>query len=144
MLGTGITSHREIDLFLARIYHEAPDDVFELILSKCGEVDKWGHGKGGLNALRLANERCKRVVESCTTSLLMDLNGENGPGIPINIMQRFRRIEKLTCLRSDNLRSLEGCPDGLKKLKCFSSLRPLPTGLLLNDGDIGDPGLLHH
>jgi hypothetical protein len=56
------------DLFLARIYHEAPDDVFELILSNCGEVDNWVHGRGGLNALRLANERCKRVVESCTTS----------------------------------------------------------------------------
>jgi hypothetical protein len=114
MLGASTTSLREIDLFLARIYHEAPDDVFELVVSKCGEVEL-GWGRGGLNAFRLANKRCLQVVWLCATRLTY-LQVEDEPeSLPIPIIGRCRRIEEIT-FHSDNLRSLEGCPDGLKRL----------------------------
>ena len=99
---------------LRQVYHEAPDDVFELIVSECCDLDgRWG--RGGLNAFRLANRRLKQVVESCTTRLTND-NEEDGPdSLPIPIIQRCGRIDKIRCLR------------------------PLPTGLLLTDGEISCP-----
>ena len=54
---------------LRQVYHEAPDDVFELIVSKCCQFDKYGWGLGGFNAFRLANKRLKQVAESCTLPL---------------------------------------------------------------------------
>ena len=113
---------------LRQVYHEAPDDVFELIVSKCSE---YGLAWGYLNALRLANKRLKQVVESCTT-VLTNRQYEDGPdSLPIPIIQRCGRIEKITCC-SRNLRSLEGCPDGLKKLFIgnaphLSNLSPLAS-----------------
>jgi hypothetical protein len=44
---------------LRQVYHEAPDDVFELILSLCCQVVGEGWGLGGLNAFRLANKRLR-------------------------------------------------------------------------------------
>jgi len=53
-----------------RLYHEAPNDVFELIVLQCSDVvkDKWGCwvGNGGLNVL---SKRCQQVVESVATRL---------------------------------------------------------------------------
>ena len=65
----------ECHSLLRQLYNEAPDDVFELIVSKCTCLG----GTGGLNALRLANKRCKQVVESCTTKLTnrKHLNGQD-------------------------------------------------------------------
>ena len=61
---------------LRQVYHEAPDDVFELIVSKSSDI----YCRGGLNAFRLANKRLKRVVESCTTKLT-NLQIEDGLNI---------------------------------------------------------------
>jgi len=57
---------------LRQIYHEAPDDVFELIVSHCCQLNEYGWGLGGLNAFRLANKRLKQVVDSCTTMISID------------------------------------------------------------------------
>jgi hypothetical protein len=54
---------------LRQVYHEAPDDVFELIVSLCCQVYGGGWGLGGLNAFRLANKRLEQVVESCTSQI---------------------------------------------------------------------------
>ena len=116
--------------FLRQVYHEAPDDVFELIVSECCDLDgRWG--LGGLNAFRLANKRLKQVVESCTI-MLTNQQEEDGPeSLPIPVIQRCRRINTIRCL-SHNLRSLEGCPDGLKELYIdnaphLSDLSPLAS-----------------
>ena len=92
---------------LRQVYHEAPDDVFELIVSKCKKVEEYGWGLGGLNAFRLVNKRCKQVVESCTTILTNRQQADGPDSLPIPIIQRCRRIDEITCL-SHNLRSLEG------------------------------------
>ena len=51
----------ETEVAVCRIYHEAPDDVFELIVLKIPHVheDRWGRrsGKGGLNVLMPASGR---------------------------------------------------------------------------------------
>ena len=118
---------------LRQIYSEAPNDVFELIVSKCSDVDEKGWGHGGLNAFRLANKRLKRIVESCATRLT-NQDGWDGPetdgpdSLPINLSERCRRIEHIRC-NSYILGSLEGCPAGLKSL-CINgysleSLEPL-------------------
>jgi hypothetical protein len=113
---------------LRQVYHEAPD-VFEMIVSKCCRFDEIIWGLGGLNAFRLANKRFKQVIESCTT---MNRQQEDGPdSLPVNIIQKCRRIERILCL-SHNLRSLGGCPNGLKKLAIgcaphLSDLSPLAS-----------------
>ena len=69
---------------LRQVYHEAPDDVFELIASNCSGI----YGRGGLNASRLANKSLKQVVESCTTKLT-NRHREDGPdSLPIPIIHR--------------------------------------------------------
>ena len=76
---------------LRQVYHEAPDDVFELIVSKCSDMYEDGLSMGGLNAARLANKRLMKVVESCTTRLTN--RQEFGPDLlPAPIIQRCRRI----------------------------------------------------
>lgn len=111
-LDTKSSSAGQIDLGLAKIYHEAPDDVFEVIVSKLLYVRvMWS-----LNIFRLVNKRCKRFAESCTTRLT-NVDKEDGPGyLPITIIQRCRNIESIDC-QSCNLSSLEGCPRGLKRLE---------------------------
>ena len=106
--------------FLRQVYHEAPDDVFELILSKCSDIDISGWGMGGLNAFRLANKQLKHVSDSCTTRLakrqVEDGQEPDGSSIlPIPIIQKSRRVEEIRC-QIRNLRSLEGCPCRLKQL----------------------------
>ena len=108
---------------LRQVYHEAPDDVFELIVSEFSlqldlHENERGHsrwGKGGLNSLRLANKRLKQVVESCTTRLTNEQKEDGPDSLPIPIIKRCGRIEVIRCV-SHNLRSLEGCPDGLTHL----------------------------
>ena len=111
---------------LRQVYHEAPHDVFELIVSKCSELDvikrSWVlPSRGGLNAFRLANKRLKQVVESCTTKIsnyqdVYRIIRMYGPdSLPMPMLQRCRRIEHIRC-EGRNLRSLEGCPNGLKRL----------------------------
>ena len=127
---------------LSQVYHEAPDDVFELIVSKCSDVDEHGWGRGGLNALRLANNRCKKVAESCTTKLT-NLQREDGPfSLPVSMIERCVRVEEIRC-DSYNLRSLEGCPDGMTRLLIgdaphLSDLSPLSSCSRLESLDIED------
>ena len=40
-------------IFAHRFYHEAPNDVFELLVMLFSDVNENGWGKGGLNVLRL-------------------------------------------------------------------------------------------
>ena len=139
-LGSKTTSKQEIDRFLARIYHEAPDDVFELIVSKCRKIVVYRWELGGLNAFRLANKRCKQAVESCTTSLMNRLEEDGPDSLPIPIIQRCRRINTIRC-ESHNLRSLEGCPNGLKKLEIvnaphLSDLSPLASCSMMESLEI--------
>lgn len=130
---------------LRQIYHEAPDDVFELIVSKFSEPDKNGWGKGSLNTLRLVSKRCMQIVELCTTRLT-NLQEEDGPiSLPITIIQRCRKIEVITCL-SHNMKSLEGCPIGLKRLFIgdsphLSDLSPLATCSMMEILDIDDSSI---
>ena len=77
---------------LRQFYHEAPDDVFELIVSICRDV----------NAFRLVNKRFKQIVESCTTKLTnLHQQRDLGPeSLPVTLMsdafdQRCRRIEEV-------------------------------------------------
>ena len=114
----------EIKVAARRLYHEAPDDVFEMIVTTLSDVDQTGKGKGGLNVLRLVSKRCLRVVESVATRL-------TGRGdvrtLPVVVINRCKRIEHIRCGGVD---SLEGCPDGLKSLiisdgSSLESLEPL-------------------
>jgi hypothetical protein len=103
--------------------------VFELIVSKCSDV-RYGWRSGGLDASRLANRRFKQVVESGTT-WLMNHWEDGADTLPVALDQRCRRIVEITCW-STNLRSLEGCPDGLKRLHIgnspdLSDLSPLAS-----------------
>ena len=130
---------------LRRVYDEAPDDVFELIVSECCDFGDDGCGRGGLNAFRLANKRLKQVVESCTT-MLTNRQKEDGPdSLPIPIIQRCRRIEVIRCL-SHNLRSLEGCLDGLKGLVIgraphLSDISPLASCIMMDTLFIEDSSI---
>ena len=130
-LGGKNTSQGEIDCFLAQIYHEAPDDVFELIILACSNVEDDDDWKpGNFNALRLANKRCKQVIESCTTRLVY-LVGDGPESLPIPIIQRCGRMDEIRCW-SHNLRSLEGCPEELVTLVIgeaphLSDLSPLAS-----------------
>ena len=124
-MGGNGTAQGEIDL--SRIYHEAPDDIMELIVFKSSVVDEKGIGRGGMNVLRLVCKRLMRVVESCATRLTNLTNG--GPeSLPL-ALRRCLRIEHIRSY-SRNLRSLEGCPNGLKSLyiddgRSLESLEPL-------------------
>ena len=107
-----------------RVYHEAPNDVFELIVLQFPNVDEDGWGEGGLNALRLVSKRCLRVVESVATRLA---HSDNPESLPLASVNRCKRIEHIRCNR---LKSLEGCPDELKSLfirqgQYLESLEPL-------------------
>ena len=124
-----------------RIYHEAPDDVFELIILKCT-----GNGAGSLNAFRFVNKRLKQVAESCATKLMTrmrpeDVNDEacRKESFPNDaLLRRCKKIRhlismgegvknltslsdcsdliNLTVILGSNLQSFEGCPNGIKDL----------------------------
>jgi hypothetical protein len=68
-LGSKGNAQRETDLFLSRIYHEAPDDIMELIVTLFSDLDEDGILEGGMNVLRLVCKRLMRVVELFATRL---------------------------------------------------------------------------
>ena len=105
---------------LRRVYHEAPDDVFEMILLKCSDLgNKYTNRRmavmGSFCDLREANKRCKLVVEACTIRLSALENFDGPELLPIALDQRCRRIEGISC-NSKKLKSVVGCPNGLKSL----------------------------
>jgi hypothetical protein len=105
-----------------RVYHEAPNDVFELIVKQSSE--NYEDGDGGLNALRQVSKRCLRVVESVATRLTLF---DDAVLLPFAALKRCKMIEHIQC---HNLKSLEGCPEGLKRLSIndgqhFKSLESL-------------------
>ena len=98
----------------------------ELIVFKSSVVGQNGGGRGGINVLRLVCKRLMQVVESCATRLTNQQY--NGPeSLPL-ALRRCMRIEHIRSY-SRNLRSLEGCPNGLKSLyidgSSLQSLEPL-------------------
>ena len=123
--------------------YDLPDHIMHEILARVSDVDKDGIGKGGLNALRLVNKQCKRVVESCTTKLT-HLIYKNGPeSFPV-ALHRCSMAEEIKCY-SWNLRSLEGCPDGLRDLNVYGrsllSLDPISHCTRLERLEVG---VAHH
>ena len=119
----------EAEVVARRLYHEAPDDIFELfliLLSYQYDDDEWG--EGGLNFLRLVSKRCMRVVESVATGLTCT---ENARTLPVAVITRCNKINHIRCDRhGDRLANLEGCPVGLKSLiisngSSLESLEPL-------------------
>ena len=95
------------------IYHEAPDDIMEHIISMFSDCDEWG-GNGGMNALRLVSKRLMHAVEACATRLTNEKRDDGLESLPITLLKRCKRIEHITC--DSRLSSLEGCPAGLKSL----------------------------
>jgi hypothetical protein len=95
--------------------------VFELIFMQFSDVNETGIGMGGMmggmNVLRLVCKRLMRVVESCATRLTYQSN--NGPDPFPKALRRCTRIKHITCL--SHIRSLEGCPTGLKSLNINSA-----------------------
>jgi hypothetical protein len=80
------------------------------------DLDKNVWGKGGF---RLVSKRCLRVVESVATRLTHKGFAESLP-----------RVEEMQEDRAHQMKSLEGCPDGLKSLyieygQYIESLEPL-------------------
>ena len=99
----------------------------ELIVKLFSDVDEGGDGNGGLNVLRLVSKRLLRMVESCATRLTQ-LDRYGPESFPL-VLRRCKRLEHIRCNRR-NLKSLEGCPDGLKSLdigngESLHSLEPL-------------------
>ena len=95
-----------------RLYHEAPNDVFELFVMcfpDADEVEMWG--KGGLNVLRLVSKRCMQVAESLATRLTSKVAVKK---ITSAVMKRCKRIEHIRC-DGHYLVSLDMCPDVLIK-----------------------------
>ena len=80
-----------------RVYHEAPDDVFELIVLQLPDVDEYGFGNGGLNALRLVSKRCMRVVESVATRLTH--KARTADSLPAAALKRCKKIQHIGCWR---------------------------------------------
>ena len=133
--------------------NDLPDDLLRLIAIKLSHVDQYGQGyvMGGMNALRLVSKRFMRVVKSCATWLTqLQYNGPES--LPL-VLKRCRRIEHIRC-NSRNIRSLEGCPDGLKSLfigqgESLENLEPLRGCTQLESFEIGfafqitDLGPLH-
>ena len=52
----------EIRVAARRFYHEAPDDVFEVLVKLFSDVFENGDGLGGLNVLRLVSKRCFAMI----------------------------------------------------------------------------------
>ena len=131
----GIRQIRE-RIVLRQIYHEAPDDVFELVLSLFSDSDD---GMGGLNILRLVNKRLRRVVESCTTRLRSSKGSDGPDSLPTGLHARCKRIEDISCF-SWNLTLLDGCPARLKRLHLdgenLTSLDPLSACILIEKIEI--------
>ena len=122
----------------ARVYHEAPDDIIEHIISTFSDMGEYGGGKEGMNALRLVSKRLMHGVEACATRITNYSHGLES--LPIALLKRCKRIEQIGC-RSMNLISLEGCPAGLKSL-CIAigprlqSLEPLSVCIGLESLEI--------
>ena len=73
---------QERRIVLRRIYHEAPDDIMELVVKLFSDVDEDGRGKGGMNTSRLVSKRLMRMVESCATRLTQ-LDDEGPESFPL-------------------------------------------------------------
>ena len=105
--------------------NDLPDDVLRPIILIFSNVDVMRWGQGGMDVFRLVCKRLMRVVESCATRLT---HYHRGPDSLPLVLRRCMRIEHIRC-RSFNLRSLEGCPNGLKSLDIYcpslQSLEPL-------------------
>ena len=128
--------------FLRRIYHQAPDDVFEKIISLC-----IARGLQGESFFRFVSKRLMSIVRGLEVNARkLEYAGpmENGPSsIPHGINERCRKIEEIRC---NSLRSLEGCPDGLKRLwignaRHLSDLSPLASCTMMEILEILDSNI---
>jgi hypothetical protein len=111
---------------------DLPEDILRLIMTSLSHVitldgrDKYGWGRGGMNAVRLTCKWLMRVVESCVTRL-SDLSS-SACSLLFKDTMRCQRIELIRC-GSWDLESVEGCPVRLKKLilngRSLQNLEPL-------------------
>ena len=132
----------------SRVYYEAPNDVFELIVSLFSNVDENGNGKGGLNTLRLVSKRFKQAAEAVATRLTQLSNQTSliAP-LPYKALMRCKMMERVKC-DGYNIPSLQKCPDGLKSLvianaRFVTSLEPLSACARLEAIEMGyTPSLL--
>ena len=117
-------------VFLRHLYHDIPNDLFELIISLFSDVNENGRERGGLNIFRLVNKRLKQVVESCATKLRNPSGSEGTTDLPSALLSRCHRIQDLSCF-SWSLSSLDGLQrlSGLQRLFLYGekvgSLEPL-------------------
>jgi hypothetical protein len=105
---------------------DLPDDILRLIVLFLPDVNENGLEIGSMNVLRRVSKRLMRVVESCATRLT-SLQYIGSVSIPF-YLRRCTSIRHITCSRT-SLKSLEGCPSGLKSLDISGysiySLEPL-------------------
>ena len=125
----GIAQHEEMQPSIDVL----EDDLLELIISYFKASHRLG-GYGGLNRWRLVSKRCKRVAELCTTRLSAKDNmwQDEHQTLPVNIIQKCPRIIELSYMFGPQLRSLKGCPIGLKWLSIglaphLSDISPLAS-----------------
>lgn len=111
----------------ATILLDLPCDIMDAILSYLSDISKDEIGQGGLNNFRRVSTKSQQAVESCTT-VLTHLVYKNGPETFPMALKRCKRVEAIRCY-SHNLRTLDGCPVGLKDLNVYGgrleSLEPL-------------------
>jgi hypothetical protein len=108
-----------IKAFLRRVYHLAPDDVFEKIVSICMS---WEKARCGKSIFKLVNKRLALTIQGLEeratrlTEIDEPFYQELGPKmLPVNGLKRCKMIERIKC-SGTNLRSLKGCPDRLKHI----------------------------
>ena len=106
----------ETNVAARRLYHEAPNDVFELFVMLLSDVNEEGVGKGGLNVWRLVSRRCLQAVESFASRLTLTNDVRK---LPCDAIKRCRKIEHIRVLVrhvNEPIESLEGVPADLKSL----------------------------
>ena len=112
--------------FAHQFYQDAPNDVFELIVSLFSIIDEKGEGKGGLNVLKLVDKRFKRAVDAVATRLTQ-LGNQTSLIAPLPVAA-LKRCKGIQLVRADgySLKQVEGLPIGLRTL-IICNARCLPT-----------------
>ena len=121
---------KELDTKLAvsTTLNDLPNDVTSFIISLCSQ------DMSLRPSIRLVNKRLMSDSDSLATRL-SNLDEDGPDSLPIRFSARCAHVEHITCY-SMFIRSLEGCPDGLRSLiindgEVLGSLEPLTSCPLL-------------